>query len=246
MKPQGTIYDSSWFSEPEKIQPLELPSKKSQFDVYRPIFKFVGKSLVVFAFSLIIMTFTPLMAAEFKIHTDKLGQLTGLKPSPQPKSGFAYLLDQEQLPAEDQRFQLIIPKLNIDSKILANIDPNNKDKYQPALQQGIAHSQGSGLPGEVGPTKTVYLFAHSTDVQANVVVYNAIFYQLKDLEENDRIIVWFWGKKFVYRVDKKEILAKNNTQYFQPQLEKDLLVLQTCWPPGTSLKQLVIVAELEN
>jgi len=242
MKKQAVIFDSSWQNPKPRL--LAKVQFNKLFYLSRFKLRFLGRCLVVISFALIIMTFTPLMAAEVKTKIKQIARLTGLKPQVQSKSGFAYLLNQELPPAEDQRFQLVIPKLDIDESITANVEANKKSEYEPALKKGIAHSKGSGLPGEKSYTKTVYLFAHSTDTQAHIKIYNAIFYQLKDLQLEDRIIVWFWGKKFVYLVEKKEILAKSNTKYFQPQKEKDQLVLQTCWPPGTSLKQLVVVAKL--
>ncbi|MBU0618810.1 sortase [Patescibacteria group bacterium] len=238
----GVIYQSRW----QKTSGTVIVSRSIKFNLnltnvkhllsFIPWLKLIhllGKSLIVGSFTFIILTFTPLLANEIQYR---------LKPTPSP-SQFGYLLQNQLTPPEEKRFQLIIPKIDINVKVFANIDPNNPQEYQQILTQGVAHAQGSGLPGESDYNQTVYLFAHSTDAPYNIGRYNAVFYQLKNLEAGDEIIVWFWGKRFVYQVVKQEILSRTDTQYFQPQIEQHRLVLQTCWPPGTTLKQLVVIAQ---
>lgn len=129
-------------------------------------------------------------------------------------------------------FSLLIPKINLRAKIIANIDPADSKAYDPALEQGIAHAQGSVLPGMKG---TIYLFSHSSSA-------NPLFYQLGRLEKGDEVIVYFEGQAHHYQIQARKILPRRDTSFFQPQNEKEQLILQTCWPPGTDLKQLVLVA----
>ncbi|HSW89936.1 MAG TPA: sortase [Patescibacteria group bacterium] len=147
------------------------------------------------------------------------------------------------IPAEKQ-FQIQIPKIGVDSRVIANVDPSDETAYAAALKQGVAHAMGTDLPGvEDAHTKTVYIFGHSTNAPWNISKYNALFYNLKDLSAGDFIRVWFWGKEYDYSVTDRKILAADDVSYLQPQTEKDQLVLQTCWPPGTSLNRLIVVAQ---
>ena len=138
----------------------------------------------------------------------------------------------------DTTFSIVIPKISATAKIIPNVNPADEEAYRNALKIGVAHAEGSKLPGGGG---TIYLFAHSTNSLANVSRYNAVFYQLKDIEADDKIIIFFAGKKYIYQVTSKQIVAANDTQWLT-SADEERLILQTCWPPGTSLKRLIVVA----
>jgi sortase A len=147
-------------------------------------------------------------------------------------------------PPEDQRFRIKISKINVDSNVLANVDASDKDAYTAALKEGVAHAKGTGLPGEDGENKTIFIFAHSTDGTWNISRYNALFYDLKQLQPGDEVEITFWGKKYLYRVKEQRILDADDTTFLIPQKEKETLILQSCFPPGTTWKRLVVTAEL--
>lgn len=246
-KRSGVIWESSWKSAQGEI-PLH-PGYKVEFNFsaltsllslisWSTLVRILGKSLIVFSAVTLILTLSPLLAVELKQQTRRISQKI---------SGPSQIINEkkeiESLPPAEKRFQLVIPKIGANSPVIANIDPTNKNEYSAALKQGIAHARGSGLPGEKGQNWTIYLFAHSTDAPYNISRFNAVFYLLKDLNSGDEIIIWFWGKRFVYQVEKKEILLPNNTDYFKPQTQEEILILQTCWPPGTTTKQLIVKAK---
>ncbi|PIQ70424.1 hypothetical protein COS55_01200 [Candidatus Shapirobacteria bacterium CG03_land_8_20_14_0_80_40_19] len=137
-------------------------------------------------------------------------------------------------------FSLVIPKINAKAQIIPNVDPGNKEEYTAALKQGIAHAYGTDFPGGGG---NIFLFSHSTNVQSNVATYNAIFYLLKELEAGDKVIVFYAGQKFEYQVSGKETVEADNTGWLTPDVNGEKLILQTCWPPGTSLKRLIVIAK---
>ena len=139
-------------------------------------------------------------------------------------------------------FSLSIPELEIESTITANVNASSKKSYEEALKSGIAHAAGSGLPDQFEVNQTMYLFAHSTDETWNIARYNAQFYALKDAKPGQVITVRFWGKDYTYKIEEKHIIAANDTSWLEPQFEKKQLVLQTCYPPGTAWKRLVVVA----
>jgi len=141
--------------------------------------------------------------------------------------------------APDSEFSIVIPKISASAKIIANVNAGDPKVYNEALRQGVAHAAGSVLPGMQG---TTYLFAHSTDGPWNIRRYNAVFYLLKEMAAGDEVVVFFEGKKFFYTVVTKEIKDPKNTTVFS-QKEEELLVLQTCWPPGTTKEVLLITAK---
>ncbi len=104
----------------------------------------------------------------------------------------------------------------------------------------VAEAANLSHPGQKG---TTYLFAHSTDSPVNFARYNAIFYLLDKLVVGDEVEIVYMGKLYKYRVTSVQILASSDTGYLVPQKEKEQLVLQTCYPPGTSWKRLIVVLD---
>jgi len=139
----------------------------------------------------------------------------------------------------DPNFSIVIPKVAANAKILANIDSTDEKIYLPALQKGVAHAQGTAFPGEGGH---IFLFAHSTDYFWNVGAYNAVFYLLGKLEKGDEVNIFYKGQRFVYKVIDKKIVDPNQVEYLTRKSNKEFLTLQTCWPPGTTLKRLLVFA----
>ena len=139
----------------------------------------------------------------------------------------------------DPDFSIVIPKIAANAKILPNIDAAEEKVYLKALQKGVAHAQGTAFPGEGGH---IFLFAHSTDYFWNVGSYNAVFYLLYKLEENDEVNIFYKGQRYVYKVIGKEIVEPKQVEYLTRKSNREFLTLQTCWPPGTTLKRLLVFA----
>jgi sortase A len=177
----------------------------------------------------------------------KHGRLIASKPQEQGTSPFYSFLSilaenktQIIIPV-DTEFSITIPKIDASARIFPNVDPNDPSVYLPVLQKGIAHAKGSVFPGMQG---NVYLFAHSTDNWWDVGRYNAVFYLLKDLSIGDDIIVFFENRRYDYAVTKTIITAPTDISLLtQGEKGGQYLVLQTCWPPGTSLERLYVIAE---
>jgi len=170
-----------------------------------------------------------------------------LSPSPTPKPPFPTLENKQlneqllsKLQPVDYSFAVIVPKLGINSRVIENVDPADETAYRSALKLGAAHAKGSYVPGDNGRT---YIFAHSTDYAWNMTRFNAIFYLLRELETGDMVYIVYDGTVFPYRVTDKKIVDPGDTFYLKPQSGEEELLLQTCWPPGTSLKRLLIFAK---
>jgi len=138
----------------------------------------------------------------------------------------------------DTNFGIVIPKINANVKIFANIDPFNPQEFLPILKKGVAHAKGTGFPGE---GKNIYLFAHSTDAFFNFDQYNAVFYLIGKLEKNDEIDIYNQGELYKYGVLEKMVVSPAAVEYLKPEKE-EILTLQTCYPPGTTLKRLIVRA----
>ncbi len=149
--------------------------------------------------------------------------------------------DREQrLIPKDPQFSILIPKIGAQARIFPNVDSSNPKEFLPILQQGIAHAKGNVFPGMHG---NIYLFAHSVDNWWNVGRYNAVFYLLKDLSIGDDIIVYFEGKRYDYKVSSLVITEPTDVSFIaRDHNGPEQLVLQTCWPPGTTWKRLYVIA----
>lgn len=186
------------------------------------------------------LTYGPLIVAEARY---RMRQLFSIQNS--QRGSFADILNSALIGdienAPDPNFSLVIPKIGARGKVIANVDAGNEVEYMDALKIGIAHAKGTQLPGSPG---TIYMFAHSTDSPLNIIRYNAVFYLLRELQAGDEVLVYFSGAKHRYRVTETKIVEPTDVEYLSsinPE-NKELLILQTCWPPGTRLKRFLVFA----
>lgn len=141
------------------------------------------------------------------------------------------------------QFGIVIPKIGANAPIFPNVDAGDPDAYLPVLLKGVAHAGGTVFPGVNG---NIFLFAHSTDNFWNVGRYNAVFYLLKELENGDEIDIYYLGVRHVYRVVNELIVNPTDIHYLTDPLPYEQLTLQTCWPPGTTLKRMLVIARPEK
>src|SRR3989338_4316327 len=140
----------------------------------------------------------------------------------------------------DPEYSIVIPKINANAKIVANVDTSNRAAYLEALKQGVAHAQGTANPGEGGH---MFYFAHSTDNFWNITRYNAVFYLLYKLETGDEINIYYKGKRNKYKVVGNEIVDPSQVDYLTRKTNDEFVTLQTCWPLGTTFKRYLVFAK---
>lgn len=174
-----------------------------------------------------------------KVEVPVVEGLTGISPNQSVVSFNELAQPLNYRPTPLVGFNISIPKIEISSKVMENVDPSVKGEYLDALQHGVAHAYGSYFPGEDGP---VVLFAHSTDTVQNITFFNAQFYAAKDLVEGDEIYITKDSKEYRYIVESKIVIDPKETQHIQ-ESDKDL-ILVTCYPPGTDWQRLVVFAKL--
>ena len=231
------------------------------------VLRSIGNFLVLFAIFGIVATFGPAIYYEVSF---KVAQARGInyqvyEPTSQAgTSSFGEILKQQKLGTikianggfsdilagpkqqilipSDTFFDILIPKLGANAKVFPNIDVSDPNQFLPILKQGVAHAKGTVFPGMNG---NIYLFAHSTDNFWDVGRYNAIFYLLKDLIPGDDVVVFFQNKRFNYVVTGSKVIDPSDVSYILDAQNKDqeTLILQTCWPPGTTWKRWVVFAK---
>jgi LPXTG-site transpeptidase (sortase) family protein len=135
-----------------------------------------------------------------------------------------------------------IPAIYLDERVVFNVDPHNKPEYTLALTQGIAHASGTAFPDNPG---LGYYFAHSTSAEF-INQFKAVFYLLGKLKAGDEIFIWHEGKRFEYAVTATEITQPSDVSFLNREYPTETIVLQTCWPPGTTRERLLVFAERKN
>lgn len=195
------------------INPEKNPNK------LRRLFLFISACCLLVALTLLFLTYYPILFAEARYLTTK--PKTNLQPV-------------------DKEFGIVIPKINANAKIIRNVNPYVPAIYQQALSQGVAHAQGTGLPGEKA---NIFLFAHSSGNWYQANRFNSVFYLLYKLEEKDLIEVYFHQQKFSYQVTNKIYVDPGSVEYLSRNRVEETLTLMTCWPPGTTAKRLIVEAK---
>lgn len=234
------------------------------------ILRTIGNFLVLFAIFGVIATFGPAMYYEINY---RIAQARGVKYviSEQvslPNKGenktinnqdknqnktvvssgvdnFAQVLlgaKEQILVPKDTEFGIVIPRIGASAKVFENIDPSNQESFLPILMKGVAHAQGTVFPGIIG---NIYLFAHSTDNFWNAGRYNAIFYLLKDLQVGDEVVIFYQNKRYDYIVSGSKIVNPEDVSHIvdAQSVSEETLILQTCWPPGTTFQRLLVFAK---
>lgn len=203
-------------------------SKKSRLTIF-------GLICLAISISIIAITFFPVIFLETRYW---------LNQNPSTKS-----LTQIILPVStsdkpvDPEFGVIIPKIGANAKIVPNVDPYNAKIYQQALTKGVAHAENTAFPGQDG---NIFIFSHSSLNFYEANIYNSIFYLLHKLEPGDEIILYYKNQKFVYNVTDKKLVDAKEVSYLKNNTTEKQLTLMTCWPPGTALKRLIVLATFSN
>lgn len=183
----------------------------------------LGSSCIIFGLGIFLLTFYPVLFLEIKYSTvvSQPAKKKAIKPV-------------------DENFGMVIPKIEANAKVIANVNPFNEREYQWQLTKGVAHAKGTAFPDQFG---NVFIFSHSSGNWYEANRFNSIFYLLHKMEKNDTIYVFYKKRKFTYKVREKKLVDAKAVSYLLGNSQEKTLTLMTCWPPGTTIKRLLIVAE---
>lgn len=199
-----------------------INSSKRKDKISQKFLILIGIIFLLLAISIPVLTYLPVFKAEINYQTQKTDPLISLSPV-------------------DQDFSVIVPKINANAKVIKNVDPFDSRIYQVALTRGIAHAKGTSTPDKPGNT---FIFAHSALNWYQANQFNAVFYLLNKLEKGDEIVVYYQKEKYNYKVSETKIVKGNEVDYLSSKPNTNTLTLMTCWPPGTTLNRLVVIANL--
>lgn len=240
MYPEGIIYDKSQREvHGERILEPPLLIRAAYY-----LFRYLGAGLIGFVVIGFLFSYGPVLKEEVVYNLEKQNYQDKINPAV-----FVDVVEADKV-IEVQResqaygvnsyFSIVIPKINAASNIVANVDPSEESQYLEALKKGVAHAKGTNFPGQEG---TIFLFSHSTDLPINIARYNAVFYLLRKLEVGDKIIVFFADQKYEYEVENKLVISPKDTSWLTENTKGERLVLQTCDPPGTAWRRLLVIAK---
>lgn len=250
MELQGTIYKSPnqpvqptpvW-EEPTLVIP---PGPRKQSTRMRSL----GLALLAIALGGMLGPVLPQLRLESTFWANRLNETAQIKLNPAKPLPPAAPVVFNPLVREDGSlivpvntdFGLVVPKIGINAPVIPNVNPTNPGQYQAALLKGVAHASTSYLPNQNG---TVYLFSHSTNYDWFVKDLNAVFYLMKNLSPGDFIVVFYRGERYTYRLRETRVVEAGEVSYLLPQRGVRNLILQTCWPPGSIAKRLLLFADL--
>lgn len=264
----GIIYYHDWhYSGPEKaVQPSPRPVAKharASAGSSHAWTRLLGVGLVALALGGLIGPLTPVIRLEtnYRLMQAKVaaqqvlaspgkilqGYLAMQKPNLATKPVAKPVLftpltapDGALIEPVDTNFGLIIPKIGVNAKVIPAVNPSNPGEYEKALEKGVAHASTSFFPDENG---TVYLFSHSTSYDWFVRDLNAVFYLVKNLDTGDTVVLIYKGKEYAYKITEKKIVSPEAVSYLVPHAGTKNLILQTCWPPGSTAERLLIFAD---
>ena len=152
--------------------------------------------------------------------------------------GEAAMTKISQAKPKPQVDSILIPKTGISAPIVLPKSENEKDILL-ALKKGVVFYPSFSRPGEKGMT---VISGHSSPHLLYRGEYNTVFSLLGKLTKGDEIIIYYKNNKYIYKVTNQYTVLPEKE--LREQTERSLLLLITCWPPGTDFKRIVIEAEL--
>lgn len=210
-------------------KPPAAPPPKLEFqgfdwqDWFINISKIFGIFAVLFIISFTVLNF-PALWIKFRYYWQV------------EKGNHPWTQNQKYPPLATINNHLVIPKIGVDTPIEWNVSDNNTLN---ALEKGVAHYQGTALPGELG---NIFITGHSSYYLWAGGSYKQIFALLDKLQIGDRIYVNYQNVVFAYVVTGKKVVNPEDLSVLNQGNQKTLS-LMTCVPVGTNLNRLIVSAE---
>lgn len=131
--------------------------------------------------------------------------------------------------------KIVIPKIGVDAPISWNV---NDADMKAKLLEGVAHSEGTALPGAVG---NIFITGHSSYYSWVDSPYKDVFALLDKLDAGDKVYIKYSSAVFTYDVQSSQVVAPSDVSVMN-QGNTKTLSLMTCVPIGTNLNRLVVTA----
>lgn len=114
-------------------------------------------------------------------------------------------------------------------------------QIQDDLRKGVVHYPYTAYPGQFG---NVFITGHSSYYPWDSGKYKSVFALLPHVELGKIIKVYYGGKEYTYRVTKKYEVKPTEVNVLKQPQNRSMLTLMTCTPVGTTLRRLIVEADL--
>ncbi|MFH1036499.1 MAG: sortase [Patescibacteria group bacterium] len=131
-----------------------------------------------------------------------------------------------------------IPAIGITAPFIVDKKLNDVTIYG-ALDTGVVLYPTSVLPGQKGQT---VILGHSAPANWPKIKYDWVFSKISELKAGDKITVNYDGKEFDYSVTRTIFLNKGDAIPQSDSNSSNVLVLVSCWPPGTDSRRIAVEA----
>jgi sortase A len=139
--------------------------------------------------------------------------------------------------------KLIIPKINVNIRVVYDVTSLQDGPVQEGLKRGVVHYKLPGansLPGQVGNT---VLLGHSSNDIFDPGDYKFAFVLLDKLQPDDLFYIHYEGKRYIYKVTEKKTIKPTEINALHVNTNKPMATLVTCTPLGTATNRLLVFAE---
>lgn len=207
---------------------------------FKRVLFYLGSWLLIFGILFGSYLYWPIVQARVKFQSNQI--LSKNQSLSELELSVKEEVDQIETASED--YFVIIPKILAYSPIEIDVDPFDKAGYLNILQdEVVAMSNSSDLPNS-GKGSMTFLFAHSTEQNVTDARNNAVFYLLGELKEGDPIFIRKGDNVYTYIVYNQAVVGAKEIGYLNyREDDKEILILQTCWPLGTNWKRLLVFAQ---
>ena len=153
-------------------------------------------------------------------------------------------LDINIVPYENR---IVIPKIGKSIPLVDIVETTveSKNKLENILMKelefGIVRYPWTAKPGEKWNS---FIFGHSSNFPWIAGDYNEVFSRLWQMQKWDIVFSYYGQKKYKYKITWKKIVKPTDVGVLKNDKNKKQLTLMTCWPIGTTLNRLIVVAEL--
>ncbi len=134
-----------------------------------------------------------------------------------------------------------IQKIDVDAPLV--FPENDDDDLIDDLDKGVTHFPQSSLPGEEG---SAMFLGHSAPPAWPDINYDKVFIHIDQLQEGDKIEIYYNNCLYRYEVTGKEVLDKGQ------EVPADLtegqtssIIIVSCWPPSTGQRRMVVAGQLQ-
>ena len=242
------------------------PEKNQEVKSVKTIFKDAGKQIAVSLCVLVVVFFAMNWSAYYQIVKHKIDVFLGIGTEESMNSAVTDQVIEEKLTATDKNAlkavkeipelnleimppdeRLVIPRINQNIPVVTASSSNLIDRnwgalekdIQNSLKNGVVHYPGTSWPSQTGNT---VITGHSSYFPWDPGRFKDVFALLNDVMVGDKIAFYYKQHKYIYQVSDKKIVMPSNIDILKQTTDKKLTLI-TCYPVGTNLKRLVVIAD---